>query len=87
MTIAKAGRPTTAAHAGWDEVLDTAADLQFPLDVSETPRSTAERLESEASLDAAGVSAIDLLASAEEQARYARRTRRRRRVWTKRPRP
>ncbi|WP_163505531.1 transglutaminaseTgpA domain-containing protein [Fodinicola acaciae] len=71
MARARGGTPVEAAHAGWDEILDTATDLQYPLDVTETPRGTAERLSSEAGFDDAGVAAIDLLASAEERARYA----------------
>lgn len=71
MARARGGTPVQAAHAGWDEILDTATDLQFPLDVTETPRGTATRLTAEASLDTAGIAAIDLLASAEERARYA----------------
>jgi transglutaminase-like putative cysteine protease len=71
MAVVRAGKPTTAAHAGWDEVLDTATDLLYPLDVSETPRGTAVRLETDAKLDTSGAAAINLLATAEEQARYA----------------
>jgi hypothetical protein len=71
MARARGNTPVASAHAGWDEILDTATDLQFPLDVTETPRSTAERLSAEAAFDDTGTEAIHLLAGAEERARYA----------------
>ncbi|WFE41455.1 DUF3488 and transglutaminase-like domain-containing protein [Micromonospora sp. WMMD998] len=61
------------AHAVWDELLDTLVDFHVPVDVTETPRSTAERLAREALAgDAGAATGVRLLGRAEERARYAR---------------
>jgi transglutaminase-like putative cysteine protease len=60
------------AHAAWDELIDTMIDFRVPVDPTETPRHTAQRLVHEAELtDKPAVSAT-LLGGAEERARYAR---------------
>jgi hypothetical protein len=58
-----------AAHAAWDEVAATLADLGIAVPVSSTPRGTA--LEIGAGFDDEGRAALRLLAEAEERARYA----------------
>ncbi|MEV6599445.1 DUF3488 and transglutaminase-like domain-containing protein [Actinoplanes sp. NPDC051346] len=62
------------AHAAWDELVDTMVDYRVPVDPTETPRHTAQRLIREAELigTPAAESAV-LLGHAEERARYARR--------------
>ncbi|MFF5172073.1 DUF3488 and DUF4129 domain-containing transglutaminase family protein [Micromonospora sp. NPDC000089] len=61
------------AHAAWDELLDTLVDYRVPVDRTETPRATAERLVREAvGDDTEAVGAVRLLGRAEERARYAR---------------
>ena len=68
-TAAEGGNP--AAHAAWDEILDTAADLGGTTARSETPRGVARRVAKEHSFDREAAEAIRLLATAEERARYA----------------
>jgi hypothetical protein len=58
-----------AAHAAWDELSDTLTDLGVPVSVASTPRGTVEEIG--AGLDEEGRAALELLASAEERARYA----------------
>ncbi len=61
------------AHAAWDELLDTLVDFHVPVDRTETPRATAERLGREALAEESGaVTGVRLLGRAEERARYAR---------------
>ncbi|WBB75309.1 DUF3488 and transglutaminase-like domain-containing protein [Micromonospora sp. WMMD1128] len=61
------------AHAVWDELLDTLVDFHVPVDGTETPRATAERLAREALVEDAGAATgVRLLGRAEERARYAR---------------
>ena len=72
MTVARSVDPIVAAHAAWDELIDTLADLGMPAEESETPRVTARRLTA-LGLDDADRHAIELLAGAEERARYAPR--------------
>jgi transglutaminase-like putative cysteine protease len=60
------------AHAAWDELVDTMVDLQMPLDLSETPRTTARRLAEHLVADPDASRAVSLLGQAEERARYAR---------------
>ncbi|HEX6870708.1 MAG TPA: transglutaminase domain-containing protein, partial [Micromonosporaceae bacterium] len=60
------------AHAAWAELLDTMVDFEVPVDPAETPRATAERLSTLPALRPAGRAHTDLLAKAEERARYAR---------------
>ncbi|MDG4799607.1 DUF3488 and transglutaminase-like domain-containing protein [Micromonospora sp. WMMD980] len=61
------------AHAAWDELLDTLVDFHVPVDGTETPRATAERLTREALVEDAGAATgVRLLGRAEERARYAR---------------
>ncbi|MFC0030470.1 DUF3488 and DUF4129 domain-containing transglutaminase family protein [Micromonospora chaiyaphumensis] len=68
-----AERARADAHAAWDELLDTLVDFHVRVDLTETPRTTAERLTRETlAEDAAAVTGIRLLGRAEERARYAR---------------
>ncbi|MFJ6196350.1 DUF3488 and DUF4129 domain-containing transglutaminase family protein [Micromonospora sp. NPDC092111] len=70
---ADAERARADAHAAWDELLDTLVDYRVPIDRTETPRATAERLVRDAvSEDADSSTAVRLLGRAEERARYAR---------------
>ncbi|MCA2212405.1 transglutaminase TgpA family protein [Jidongwangia harbinensis] len=61
------------AHAAWDELLDTMIDFRVPVDPTETPRVTAQRLVREAELEPTPAESATLLGRAEERARYARR--------------
>jgi transglutaminase-like putative cysteine protease len=61
------------AHAAWDELIDTMIDFRVPVDPTETPRVTAQRLIREAEFEPTPAEAATLLGSAEERARYARR--------------
>jgi hypothetical protein len=61
-----------AAHAAWDELMDTLVDFGMPVDESETPRATAERLIHRPRLSGRAADSARLLARAEERARYAR---------------
>jgi transglutaminase-like putative cysteine protease len=65
--------PVQAAHAAWDEVVDSLTDLRMDPDDAETPRALARRVGA-ARLHAPGREALGLLAGAEERARYAPRT-------------
>ncbi|MEU1685105.1 DUF3488 and transglutaminase-like domain-containing protein [Micromonospora sp. NPDC005707] len=68
-----ADRARADAHAAWDELLDTLVDFHVRVDLTETPRTTAERLTREALVeDADAVTGVRLLGRAEERARYAR---------------
>jgi transglutaminase-like putative cysteine protease len=60
------------AHAAWDELIDTMIDFRVPVDPTETPRHTAQRLTREAELTGPSAQSATLLGSAEERARYAR---------------
>ncbi|MEV4350708.1 DUF3488 and transglutaminase-like domain-containing protein [Actinoplanes sp. NPDC049596] len=84
LTEAQAGRPDVVvtaenakaredAHAAWDELLDTMVDYRVPLDPTETPRVTAQRLINDAVLIDESASGATLLGTAEEKARYARK--------------
>ncbi|MGA8114201.1 MAG: transglutaminase domain-containing protein, partial [Actinocatenispora sp.] len=65
-------RARRAAHAAWDELMDTVVDYQLDtLDV-ETPRTTVERLVRRGRLGTDVAGSLRLLGMAEEQARYAR---------------
>ncbi|WP_035857070.1 transglutaminaseTgpA domain-containing protein [Cryptosporangium arvum] len=67
------GDATAAAHAAWDEVVDTLVDLNGqPVETAETPRGLSTRLRADG-LDESAQGALTLIASAEEQARYAAR--------------
>ncbi|MBM2615252.1 transglutaminase domain-containing protein [Actinoplanes sp. LDG1-06] len=61
------------AHAAWDELMDTMVDFRIPIDPTETPRVTAQRLIKDAVLLDEPASAATLLGTAEERARYARK--------------
>jgi hypothetical protein len=61
-----------AAHAAWDELVDTMVDLRYDVPTSETPRAMAARLVHDESLPAGPADAVRRLALAEERARYAR---------------
>ncbi|GIF76814.1 transglutaminase family protein [Asanoa siamensis] len=73
-TTEEARRGRHHAHAAWDELIDTMVDFRVPIDRTETPRATAERLAvAELRGDASGaVDGVRLLGQAEERARYAR---------------
>ncbi|GID93623.1 transglutaminase [Amorphoplanes digitatis] len=60
------------AHAAWDELVDTMIDYRVPVDPTETPRHTAQRLVREAELTDSPAESAVLLGRAEERARYAR---------------
>ncbi|MET8122155.1 DUF3488 and transglutaminase-like domain-containing protein [Micromonospora sp. NPDC005291] len=61
------------AHAAWAELLDTLVDFRVPVDLTETPRATADRLVRDTlSDDSAAIESARLLGRAEERARYAR---------------
>ncbi|MEU8243817.1 DUF3488 and transglutaminase-like domain-containing protein [Actinoplanes missouriensis] len=60
------------AHAAWDELLDTMIDFQVPVDPTETPRVTTQRLVKDTLLSGDAATAAGLLGRAEERARYAR---------------
>jgi transglutaminase-like putative cysteine protease len=60
------------AHSAWAELLDTMVDFGVPLDPSETPRGTAERLNKLTELAPPGRVQAGVIAQAEERARYAR---------------
>lgn len=68
----EAVRARADAHAAWDELVDTMVDFQVPVDPTETPRHTAERLVREIALVGEPAEAATLLGRAEERARYAR---------------
>jgi transglutaminase-like putative cysteine protease len=61
-----------AAHAAWDELLDTMIDFRLRVDDTETPRATAERLVDEAKLSMPTADGVRLVGHAEERALYAR---------------
>jgi transglutaminase-like putative cysteine protease/uncharacterized membrane protein YhaH (DUF805 family) len=73
-TSEAARRSRAHAHAAWDELIDTMVDFRVPIDRTETPRATAERLAvAELGGDATGAAeGARLLGRAEERARYAR---------------
>ncbi|GAA0803524.1 transglutaminase TgpA family protein [Spirilliplanes yamanashiensis] len=60
------------AHAAWDELVDTMLDFNVPVDPTETPRTTAQRLITRAKLTGEPAESATLLGRAEERARYAR---------------
>jgi transglutaminase-like putative cysteine protease len=60
------------AHAAWEELIDTMVDFDIEVDPAETPRATAERLTGLPAMPSTAGPQADLLASAEERARYAR---------------
>jgi transglutaminase-like putative cysteine protease len=65
-------RARADAHAAWDELIDTMLDFRVPVDPTETPRHTAQRLVRDADLEQTPAKSATLLGSAEERARYAR---------------
>ncbi|WP_089251443.1 transglutaminase TgpA family protein [Asanoa hainanensis] len=72
-TTEAARRSRAHAHAAWDELMDTMVDFRIPIDRTETPRATAERLATaELRGDPTGGDGARLLGQAEERARYAR---------------
>ncbi|CAN5190714.1 DUF3488 and transglutaminase-like domain-containing protein [soil metagenome] len=70
-TAARLAAPVAAAHAAWDEIMATAADLGATPVRAETPRGTARRLARDHGFDEVTARAVRLLATAEERARYA----------------
>lgn len=60
-----------AAHAAWDELLDSLVDFRYDVVDSETPRGTADRLVHRPGLTGDAAASVRLLAEAEERARYA----------------
>lgn len=73
VTMESSSRARADAHAAWDELMDTMIDFRIPVEPSETPRVTAQRLIKDAVLQTAPASGATLLGSAEERARYARK--------------
>jgi len=71
LSLVRTGTAAEAAHAAWDEVLDSLADLRHGVDDAETPRSAAARVGRTLHLESGARSALALLATAEERARYA----------------
>ncbi|WP_406071712.1 DUF3488 and DUF4129 domain-containing transglutaminase family protein [Micromonospora sp. NBC_01638] len=70
---ADANRARADAHAAWAELLDTLVDFRVPVDPTETPRATADRLvRVTLNDDTAAIGSARLLGRAEERARYAR---------------
>lgn len=61
------------AHEAWAELLDTMTDFAIPVDPTETPRATADRLHELTGTGTDGERAVGKLARSEEFARYARR--------------
>ncbi|MCU7723566.1 DUF3488 and transglutaminase-like domain-containing protein [Actinoplanes sp. KI2] len=73
VVTAEAVQARADAHAAWDELLDTMIDYRVPVDPTETPRVTAQRLVNDAVLLEEPATAAKLLGTAEERARYARK--------------
>ncbi|MCG5448123.1 MULTISPECIES: transglutaminase TgpA family protein [Micromonospora] len=69
---ADADRARADAHAAWAELLDTLVDFRVPVDLTETPRATADRLVRDSLDDDDAIGSVRLLGRAEERARYAR---------------
>ncbi len=69
---AELARARAEAHAAWDELLDTMIDYRVPVDPTETPRATADRLVTQRLVSGPAADAARLLGQAEERARYAR---------------
>ncbi|MEU8409961.1 DUF3488 and transglutaminase-like domain-containing protein [Micromonospora sp. NPDC048842] len=69
---ADADRARADAHAAWAELLDTLVDFRVPVDLTETPRATADRLVRDSLDDEDAIGSARLLGRAEERARYAR---------------
>jgi transglutaminase-like putative cysteine protease len=69
--LSTAGAPVDAAHAAWDEIVDTLTDLRTPVADAETPRAAVARIAELGEFDEDGRAALRLLAHAEERARYA----------------
>ncbi|MGI5519497.1 transglutaminase TgpA family protein [Micromonospora sp. CA-259024] len=70
---ADANRARADAHAAWAELLDTLVDFRVPVDPTETPRATADRLVRDTlGDDTPATGSARLLGRAEERARYAR---------------
>ncbi|GIE37066.1 transglutaminase [Actinoplanes italicus] len=69
---AESGQAREDAHAAWDELIDSMIDFRVPVDPTETPRITTQRLIRDLSLDGEPADAATLLGTAEERARYAR---------------
>ncbi|SDZ07412.1 Transglutaminase-like enzyme, putative cysteine protease [Micromonospora pattaloongensis] len=72
VTGADADRARSDAHAAWDELIDTLVDYRVPVDPTETPRATADRLVGAERVRDESAEALRLLGRAEERARYAR---------------
>jgi hypothetical protein len=72
VVAADASRARADAHAAWAELLDTLVDFRVPVDPTETPRATADRLVRDALDDDDAIGSARLLGRAEERARYAR---------------
>ncbi|MCW6009710.1 transglutaminaseTgpA domain-containing protein [Micromonospora sp. CPCC 205371] len=70
--VASAGRAREDAHAAWAELLDTMVDYRVPIDPTETPRATADRLVTSGLVSGPATDSARLLGQAEERARYAR---------------
>ena len=60
------------AHTAWAEFMDTLVDYDVPIDVSETPRTTAERVVATTELSPGVADGVRIIGSSEQLARYAR---------------
>jgi hypothetical protein len=67
---ARSVNPLVAAHSAWDEMVETLVDNGLPVADAETPRGVARQL-TEHGIGTRAQQAAWLLASAEEQVRYA----------------
>ncbi|GAA4218733.1 transglutaminase TgpA family protein [Actinocatenispora rupis] len=68
---ARSAAARSAAHAAWDELVDSLVDFRYEVIGSETPRGTAERLIRTPGLTGDAADSVRRLAEAEERARYA----------------
>ena len=60
------------AHQAWDELVDTLVDFRVPVDEAATPRTTAAQVIDRLRLTGTIQDGTNLVAKAEERARYAR---------------
>jgi TgpA N-terminal domain/Transglutaminase-like superfamily len=60
------------AHQAWDELVDTLVDFRVPVDEAATPRTTAAQVIDRLRLTGTTQDGTNLVAQAEERARYAR---------------
>jgi transglutaminase-like putative cysteine protease len=61
------------AHTAWDEFMDTLVDYAIPIDPTETPKTTSERIARSLHLPPEASESARAIGTVEQQARYARR--------------